>query len=76
MANPAEDMRPVDYGLSYICHSAEFNSVRFWVESRTRMIDERSGKWADYHQCASCKSENTFAEKDLFRKDNYDLPLN
>jgi len=76
MANAAEHMRPLDYGLSYICHSAEFNSVRFWVESRTRIIDERSGTWTDYHQCASCKSENTFAERDLFRKDNYDfLPI-
>lgn len=76
MANAAEHMRPLDYGLSYICHSAEFNSVRFWVESRTRIIDERSGSWTDYHQCASCKSENTFAERDLFRKDNYDfLPI-
>ncbi len=68
-------MMPLDYGLSYI-HSAEFNSVRFLVESRTRLMDERSGRWIDYHQCASCKSENTFAERDLFRKDNYDfLPI-
>jgi len=30
----------------------------------------------DYYQCASCKSENTFAERDLFQKDNYDfLPV-
>lgn len=76
MASDTRHMMPLDYGLSYICHSAEFNSVRFWVESRTRIIDERSGRQTDYQQCASCKSENTFAERDLFRKDNYDfLPV-
>lgn len=69
-------MPPLDYGLSFICHSAAFNSVRFWVESRTRFIDDRDGTWTDFYQCASCKSENTFAERDLFMEDNYDfLPV-
>ncbi|HNT86513.1 MAG TPA: hypothetical protein PKL84_01490 [Candidatus Hydrogenedentes bacterium] len=72
---PAE-MPPLDYGLSFICHSAAFNSVRFWVESRTRFIDDRDGTWIDFHQCGACKSENTFAERDLFMADNYDfLPV-
>lgn len=69
-------MRPLDYGLSFICHPAQENSVRFWVESRTRLIDERGGKTTDFYQCGSCKSENTFAERDLFARDNYDfLPI-
>jgi hypothetical protein len=52
------------------------NEVRFQVESRTRIIDEREGKSEDYIQCASCKSEDTFAERDLFYDDNYDfLPV-
>jgi len=69
-------MPPLDYGLSFICNTAPFNSVRFWVESRTRIIDERAKTWTDYCQCGSCKSENTFAERDLFQKDNYDfLPI-
>lgn len=66
-------MPPLDYGLSFICHSAPFNSVRFWVESRTRLIDDRAGTWIDFYQCGACKSENTFAERDLFMKDNYDF---
>jgi len=75
VGNPAE-MPPLDYGLSFICHSAAFNSVRFWVESRTRLVDDRDGTWTDFYQCASCKSENTFAEHDLFMEDNYDfLPI-
>ena len=69
-------MQPLDYGLSFICNTADFNAVRFWVESRTRIIDDREGKWTDYYQCGSCKSEHTFAKQDLFHKDNYDfLPI-
>jgi hypothetical protein len=67
-------MRPLDYSRSFICHTASFNSVRFWVESRTRISD--GDAVTDYYQCASCKSENTFAPKDLFHRDNYDfLPV-
>ena len=74
--NSIAKMRPLDYGLSFICHTAAFNAVRFWVESRTRIINETAGTTTDYYQCASCKSEHTFAETDLFQQDNYDfLPI-
>jgi len=66
----------LDYGRSFICGTAPFNNVRFWVESRTTLFDDREGTATDYYQCASCKSENTFGEKDLFLADNYDfLPI-
>lgn len=69
-------MTPLDYGRSFVCNTAAKNAVRFWVESRTRLIDIEAGTQTDYIQCASCKSENTFAEKDLFMEDNYDfLPI-
>lgn len=69
-------MPPLDYGLSFVCNTAPANAVRFWIESRTRLIDDATGSWTDYYQCASCKSEHTFAEKDLFHEDNYDfLPI-
>lgn len=69
-------MTPLDYGRSFVIGRAPGNEVRFWVESRTRWIDERAGTHEDYVQCGSCKSEDTFAEKDLFLKDNYDfLPV-
>jgi len=75
-AGKPTEMPPLDYGLSFICHTAPFNSVRFWVESRTRILDERAGTWTDFYQCGACKSENTFAERDLFMVDNYDfLPI-
>lgn len=79
-ASAAEDAARVDgltcldYGRSFIGNSASFNNVRFWVESRTVLID--GDQRAEYYQCGSCKSENTFAEKDLFKGDNYDfLPI-
>ena len=74
-AAPAS-MEPLDYGRSFLQGKWAENRVRFWIESRTRIIDPESAAPIDYHQCASCKSENTFAPKDLFHKDNYDfLPI-
>ena len=71
-----ETMPPLDCGLSFVCNTAAANAVRFWVESRTRIIDDAAGTWTDYYQCGSCKSEHTFAERDLFQKNNYDfLPI-
>ena len=71
-------MNPIDYGLSFIHGSVPSNRARFWVESRTRVVDEKEGKTEDFYQCGSCKGEETFAEKDLLRaRDNsYDfLPV-
>jgi hypothetical protein len=69
-------MQVLDYGASFLSGIASFNTVRFWVESRLRVVDEASGAVADYYQCGSCKSEDTFAEHDLFYEDNYDfLPI-
>lgn len=79
-AEAAEDrIRCLDYGRSFICHKGESgasNAVRFWIESRTTLIDDKNKQTHVFYQCASCKSEHTFAEKDLFQKDNYDfLPI-
>lgn len=74
--DPGSEMRCLDYGRSFICGTAAFNNVRFWVESRTTIHDPEAGESVVYYQCASCKSENTFGEKDLFHADNYDfLPI-
>ena len=77
-AAPAKGSAPacLDYGLSFLCNPAAMNSVRFWIESRTTVIDDESGVATAFYQCASCKSENTFGERDLFLADNYDfLPI-
>jgi hypothetical protein len=69
-------MIPLDYGRSFLIGKVASNEVRFWVESRTRVIDEERGTTEDYIQTGSCKSEHTFAEQELFHEDNYDfLPV-
>ena len=73
-AAPPDRHRCLDYGRSFLCHkgeSAASNGVRFQVESRTTLIDEKNELTHVFYQCASCKSEDTFAKKDLFQKDNY-----
>ena len=76
---PLKEITPldcIDYGKSFFCNTAEFNSVRMWIESRTTIFDALSGESKTYYQGASCKSENTFGETDLFYEDNYDfLPI-
>lgn len=69
-------MTCLDYARSFVCTNGPANAPQFWIESRCRLIDEQAGTTEDYYQCASCKSENTFAERDLFRDPNYDfLPV-
>lgn len=69
-------MTPLDYGRSFLIGNAPENEVRFWVESRTRIIDQTNGRQEDYLQTGSCKSEHTFATNNLFHEDNYDfLPI-
>ena len=69
-------MNCLDYGLSFINSVGNGNAPRFWVESRCRLIDDTDGSFSDYYQCGSCKSEHTFAKKDLFVNPNYDfLPV-
>ncbi len=73
LAEPAKvnGLTCLDYGRSFICNTATFNAVRFWVESRTVLIDGEQR--FEFYQCGSCKSENTFAKEDLFAKENYDF---
>ncbi len=63
----------LDYGRSFICNTSDNNAVRFWVESRTILYDDQAGTRGVIYQCGSCKSENTFAKKNLLMEDNYDF---
>lgn len=68
--------RCLDYGRSFIGHRGSHNSVRFWVESRTIVFDDQANTRREFYQCGSCKSEDTFAAKNLFQANNYDfLPI-
>lgn len=66
-------MDVLDYGLSFIGSEGPANAARFWVESRTCIIDDRAGTEEQYVQCGACKSEHTFAQRELFCEDNYDF---
>ena len=69
-------MKVIDYGRSFVCTLADFNCPRFMIESRCRIIDDETGQVDDYFQCASCKSERMWVERDLFQDDNHDyLPV-
>lgn len=69
-------MTPLDYGRSFVLGNGPENEVRFWVESRTRIIDQAADQSEDYVQVGSCKSEHTFARENLLHEDNYDfLPV-
>lgn len=48
----------IDYGRSFFCNTAEFNSVRMWIESRTTIIDTKSGKSTIYYQEHPVKREH------------------
>lgn len=72
---PAAEASPpgacLDYGRSFLGNRSPANAVRFWVESRTTLFD--GDRRVEFYQCGACKSENTFAEKNLFMADNYDF---
>ena len=58
-APPALDC--LDYGRSFLCHkgeSAASNAVRFQVESRTLLLNDKGELTHTFYQCASCKSEH------------------
>lgn len=66
----------LDYGRSFLCNSGKSkatNAVRMWIESRTIVRNIKTGSEEIYYQGGACKSEDTFAAKDLFYKDNYDF---
>ena len=66
-------MTCLDYSRSFVCTNGPANAPQFVIESRCTLIDGTTGAAEDFFQCASCKSEHTFAEKDLFQNPNYDF---
>ncbi|CAG5018585.1 hypothetical protein DYBT9275_06031 [Dyadobacter sp. CECT 9275] len=69
----AKSSKCLDYGKSFVCNTGDMNSVRMWIESRTVITDTQTGKTIEYFQGGACKSEDTFAAKNLFYQDNYDF---
>ena len=68
-------MQICDYSRSFITFvtPGRGNNARLQVESVCTLIDEGAGTSTDYFFFASCKSERTYAPKDLFCEPNYDF---
>ncbi|MDP6776355.1 MAG: hypothetical protein QGI83_06290 [Candidatus Latescibacteria bacterium] len=68
-------MEICDYGRSYVTFVTEgrANNARLQVESVCTLTDSATGETQEYLFFASCKSEHTYAERDLFHEDNYDF---
>ena len=68
-------MKVCDYARSFVTFvtPGRANNARLQVESVCTLTDERTGKSGEYFFFASCKSEDTFAVRNLFREDNYDF---
>lgn len=68
-------MQVLDYGRSFVTFTTpgRGNNARLQIESTCTLTDNDSGQTRDYYFYASCKSEDTFAKKDLFYADNYDF---
>lgn len=68
-------MTVYDYGRSFVTFVTEGrrNNARLQVESVCSLTDGATRKTTDYVFYASCKSEHTFADRDLFIADNYDF---
>ena len=68
-----EGLSIIDYRRAFITGKAARNRVRFSVDSRVRLIDERLGRHEDFYQCAVGQTEHTFADSDLFTADTADF---
>ncbi len=68
-------MEVCDYSRSFVTFvtPGRGNNARLQVESVCTLTDEESGVRGEYFFFASCKSEDTFAERGLFYEDNYDF---
>ncbi|NSW58696.1 MAG: hypothetical protein HPY44_22010 [Armatimonadetes bacterium] len=68
-------MEATDFGRSFVTfvtHGRE-NNARIQVECVVSLTDLLAGEQEVFYLAASCKSEDTFAEANLFRSPNYDF---
>lgn len=68
-------MQVLDYGRSFVTFvtRGRGNNARLQVESVCTLTDVQAGTADDFFFFASCKSEDTFAARNLFYPDNYDF---
>ena len=68
-------MQVLDYGRSFVTFVTQGrgNNARLQVESVCTLTDVEADTADDFYFFASCKSEDTFASRNLFYPDNYDF---
>jgi len=68
-------MAVCDFSRSFVTFVTKerTNTARIQVESRCELVDEASGNSQVFWLVASCKAEETYAPKDLFKVPNYDF---
>jgi hypothetical protein len=68
-------MNIVDYSRSYLFFTTKgrTNTARLMVEARCEVIDEKQGAAEEFFFFASCKAEDTYAPRRLFKEPNYDF---
>ena len=71
----ALDPPVLDYSNSYVTFvtKGRGNLARLQVESRCVLLDGDGRAIDSFYQFASCKSEHTYAEENLFQDPNYDF---
>jgi hypothetical protein len=68
-------MQTIDFARSFVTFvtAGRGNNARLQLESTCALIHRPSGRTLEYVFFASCKSEDTYAPRDLFYPDNYDF---
>ena len=75
-AGPSDPLEMVcDYATSFVTFVTQGrgNLARLQVESRCLLLDENDRLHEEFFQFASCKSEDTYGEQNLFTVPNYDF---
>lgn len=65
-------MQPCDYSRSFVTFSVPGNNARIQVEARC-LLTQPDASSEQFLMFASCKSEDTYVESDLFKSPNYDF---
>ena len=70
-----ENLSPMDFSRSFVTFvtRGRGNNARIQVEARCVLKDSEKGTTEEYFLLASCKSEDTYGQGDLFTKPNYDF---
>src|SRR6185295_942826 len=65
----------LDYARSFVTFvvSDQFNFARLQIDARCILLDKQGKVQEIFYRYASCKSEATHAEKDLFQNPNFDF---